>query len=196
MLKKLLIGGVLGAVVLFAWQGIWWGVLPFAQQQLRGLPEGEVLMQHCRASGMESGIYYYPPHPPQGMAPEQQKAAWERLTELARNGPTVTFMAYQSAGYDPLGYSWYIKGFVADLVACILLTLLVAGVSGSLPGYGQRVGFCLGAGLIGTLSGPLVFGSFFLYPTTLLVLLVVEAAAGWILAALLIALATRPAAAS
>lgn len=192
MLVRLVKGGLLGAIVIFVWQGTFWSVLPFARDLWAGIPDGEAVMQQFRASGMQTGIYYFPEHPDPGAPAEEMNAAWERLTQLAKAGPTVTFMLYQAEGYDPMGYSWYVQGFLADLLATILMTILIGAAAHAYPRYGQRVVVCSAFGLIGILAGPVLFGSFYLYPGKLMLLMLIDAAIGWLLAGLLIAWATKP----
>ena len=187
MVKKLLIGGLLGGLAMFIWQGLWWAVGPVMMPQFKTLPEGESIAQSMAAQSMETGIYIHPGHPEQ-----QDKAAWEHMTEVARRGPTMTFISYQAEGYDPMGVSWYVRGLVADIVACILVTFLVAGVAPCLPRYGQRVLLCGGIGLAGAITGAFIIGGFFIIPDTFVIGQVIDQIIGWLIAGLLIALATKP----
>ncbi len=192
MLKKLLIGGLLGGIAMFVRQGVWWALLPFAMGGMKPLPAGADFASQMRSQNMESGIYYHPERPKPSGDAAADKAAMEEMVETALAGPTVSFMIYQADGFDYNNPAPYIRGLSSDIIACILVTLLLSLCAACMPAFGQRVLFCAGIGLATALTGPVVLSGFFFHPQSFVVAQVVDATLGWAVAGLLIALATRP----
>jgi hypothetical protein len=124
MAKKLVLGTVLGAIVLFVWSALSWMVLPWHKATLHRLADGAAVAQAVAANASGSGVYAYP-------AEDDPDAEAKMIS-----GPFV-FIAYHTGGMTsmtaPMG-----KHFVSLLVVAFLATWLVSKTS--LP-YGGRILF-------------------------------------------------------
>lgn len=185
---KVLLAGLLGGVVLFFWLGFWWMSGP-GMSTMNEIPGGDALVQQLDRSGMESGVYYFPAQPDD----MGDKAAWERVTELAQRGPTITFMAYQAEGYDPMDMSSMLIGFILTVLAALCAAFIIAHTAAALPGYFQRVFTTTLFGAIIAFMGVMSTGTFFLYPREVMLNELANQLIGWTLAGLVIAAFTRPA---
>ncbi|MCC7477274.1 hypothetical protein IT575_02350 [bacterium] len=182
MIKKLLIGGILGAVIMFMWLGLAWSTWHLSQ--FRQIPDDRALMGEIALRNMDSGIYYYPPMPDRSN-PEAVKAHEEAFSA----GPVISFMAFQKKGGSmPLTM---IRGFLITLFSVSLVCWLLLRAAPALPGYFQRVGFCSAVGLVVALSGPLTFGNFFWLPQMHQFLELFDQLVGWTLVGLLLAWVCR-----
>jgi hypothetical protein len=176
MVKRLLIGGLLGGLALFVWQALWWSVFPPVAGLWHAYPDGQAVVAEYEAQGLDSGIYRYPD-----------------ISDGFVEGPTLYFAIYQAGGFDQTSPAPFIQGLLLDISAALMMTLVLGALAVALPRFGQRLMLCIVLGCIGILSGPLVFGSFVQFPAGLMLAILFDAIIGWTLCGLVISAATKPA---
>lgn len=96
-MKKVILGGVLGGVVLFIWGALSHMVLPIGEMGIQSLPAEEALLPAMRSAIHSPGLYFFPGmgaggHP----SPEEQKA-WEEKYEAGPTGILVYHPGGQAA---------------------------------------------------------------------------------------------------
>lgn len=195
MLKKVIIGALLGGIVMFAWLGLAWTTWHLTV--FRTMPDDRALMGELALRDMDSGIYYYPGMPKKTGDTTADKTTMEAWKDAMKSGPTITFMAYQKHGGNPDNPLNYVRGALYCLFSAALLSWMLCLAAPSLRGYFSRVLFCSAAGLFAAFIGPVITGNFFQFPQLHMFLELFDQVAGWTLAGLLLALVCRaPAAAS
>lgn len=182
MLKKILIGGIGGGIIMFCWLGLAWSTWHLTQ--FRQIPDDRALMGEIALRDMDSGIYYYPPLPSKS-DPEAVKAHEEAF----QAGPVISFMAFQKKGGSMT--VTMVKGFILTLLSACMVSWLLALAAPALPGYFQRVAFCSVLGLVVAFSGPLTFGNFFWLPQLHQFMELLDQLLGWTLVGLLLAFVCR-----
>ena len=189
MLKKILIGGIGGGIIMFCWLGLAWST--WHMSQFKTIPEDRAVMGELALRNMDSGLYYYP-----GMPPDKtDAAAMEAWTETMNSGPTISMMAYQKGGSNPDNPFIYVRGAIYCIFGACLLSWMLALAAPSLPKYFSRVLFCSAAGMLVAFSGPLLTGNFFQYPPMHSFFELFDQLVGWTMVGLLLALVCRSGAA-
>ena len=140
---RVLVAGLLGGIVFFAWGAIAHMALPIGEMGMRTVPVEEPVIAALRDNLPGEGVYMVP-----GLSPEQMKdeAAVKAYSEKAKNNPNA-FIVYQPVGRDgmnmgpQLGTQAFTDIFSAIIVAWLLSLAPL--------GFGKRV---LASGMLGLFS--------------------------------------------
>jgi hypothetical protein len=132
-MKRLVLGIVVAAVVLYLWGFLVWGLGPYRTAIWKKPADEAAARKVLKEQFPENGTYYVPSF-------GQEQAVVEEF----KQGPVA--MVHMLA--DP---SIMIGGFVLNLVALVLIALILQRVASAMPGYGQRVGFVALIGLTAAL---------------------------------------------
>ncbi len=82
-MKRTLLAGVLGGVILLVWGMLAWMLTPLHKDTVLNLPNEEAVVSALQATLPQQGVYYFP-----GMPKDQSdKAAMDAYTERYRRGP-------------------------------------------------------------------------------------------------------------
>ncbi len=127
MNMRILLGGLLGGVALFAWGALAHVVLPLGMTGIQFLPNEEPVLETMRANITTPGLYFIP-----GIAPGQHndEAAMKAWEEKAKRGP-VGFLVYQVRGEGAMTPRQLGTEFVSNLAVGLLAGIVVASLGGS-----------------------------------------------------------------
>jgi hypothetical protein len=115
----------------------------------------------------------------------------EASMEAYRKGP-IGVLSFQSRGFEPMGPTVMLTGFVIDFIGALIVACLLNATLASRPGYLERVGFVF---LVGTFAG--FISHFALWnwmnqPLHFTVVMAADIAVAWLLAGLVIAAIVKP----
>ena len=183
---RILLGGVLGAVVLFVWGFLYWVVLSGMLLPYNHMTDEGAVMDVLRENLPETGVYWFPmpQHDPDADEAEQE-AAMEAFEASHREGP-LGAVIYHADGGEPMPPSLLVKGFVIDFVSALLASILLCCACGR-RGYAARAAFVFGLGLFAAVSVHLIAWNFMLNPMGFTLLKIGDTTIGWLLAGLVIA---------
>ncbi|MCC7477273.1 hypothetical protein IT575_02345 [bacterium] len=178
MLRKILIGGLLGGLVFFVWLGVSWS-MPFLHLgQLKGLeadPQTDAWLADLEVD--HSKLYYYPAMLPGESEPEYSA----RLIDSR----VIGLLNVIPPGEYRIGVMVFIRGLAGALIAGLLLAwLLSPAIHRS---YWQRVSLCSAFGLASFCAEPFLTGNFMFLPRGHVFFQFVDSLVGWSLAGLVIA---------
>ncbi|MHC4989395.1 MAG: hypothetical protein ACYTGC_00300, partial [Planctomycetota bacterium] len=147
---RIVIAGVLGAVILLVWGFVSWTVLPWQHKRGGALPNEAAVVSALRSGVSERGVYFVPGMPRKRLTETQHEQAEESWEERHREGP-LAMVVYNPKGRNPMDPRIFMSGalinFLAVVIACLLL------MNTSLHGYLGRVMFVTGLGIFaGTVS--------------------------------------------
>ena len=181
MLKRLLLGTVLGGVVVYAWGSISWMALPWHQATFQAFTNEEVVSTVLQLAAPASGVYLLPK---MGASASEQQLAHERM----KQGP-VMLAAIRAHGADPNDPMFYVKGLGLELVGACLMTWLLL----SLPGlsYGARVRTVTVVAFIAGVLIRLQDWHWWGFSARYTLVAILDLVIGWFLAGLIIAKAAR-----
>lgn len=130
MIKQLVLGTVLGAIILFVWNFLAWTFIPWPGEPLRSFTNDEAIVAAIKANAPRSGNYLLPNEVKRspGMTEEQfQKATQDSMNRMMQ-GPMV-FAAVRLEPFGSFGRALVIK-FLTLLIAALLATFLLLQTTG------------------------------------------------------------------
>jgi hypothetical protein len=152
-MRKIVLAGVSGGVVLLVWGVVAWTLLPLYQPALGKLANEDELIAGLVAQTTQHGIYVIPalPYPPKPAA--EERAAAEEAWELkSRRGP-VALLIYDPGGRAPNRMLRpMLRGLALYLAAGFFSAWALSRAR--IDTHWGRVLFVLGLGLVTWLLGP------------------------------------------
>jgi hypothetical protein len=165
-MKRLVIGSLVAAVVMFFWGFVFWQVLPAKFAVMKGVPNDAEVMEVLKKNLPESGVYLAP-YPDEAALSGDNKAAREELAKRHEAGPLVQ-ITYRKEGVKMLNPLVFAAGFGHFLLSALVGALLLQFALPNLPSYLCRVGYVgllgLFAGLFIDLSTPIWFHHPIVFP--------------------------------
>src|SRR5271168_1936329 len=159
MVKKILLGTIVGAVTIFlitfAWQS-----LPVAETGIRSLPHEEALSAAMRLGISEPGWYMFPGI---DVARQNDPAEQKRFLAAFSHGPTGLII-FQPGGTEFSFPKLLVKQFLFGAVAAFVMSWLLAMSAGALAGFGQRVLFVALIALFGGFVTDLPYWNWYGFP--------------------------------
>jgi hypothetical protein len=164
LMKRLLLAALCGAVILFFWGFLWFGLLPGAKLTTQSMPEGaQEAITAMTAANLPSGTYLYPPSSdatPEAIA--QTQAAFAK-------GPVVR-VHYRQEGATFMDPKVMLTGFAHFLAAAFIISWLANLLGITDRSWRDRLLFVAGIGFligfVGRFSEPIWYFApwpFFLY---------------------------------
>jgi hypothetical protein len=139
MIKKLLIGAVVGAILQFVWGGISYMAIPWHKMTMESFKDEAAMAKAITANAPAAGIYVLPnPNPHDAPTdPAAVKAAHDKAQAMWTSGPVV--FAAVSGGTNPDMKYQFGGALCIGALGGFLMTWLLLSVG--LPGYWQRARF-------------------------------------------------------
>jgi hypothetical protein len=136
MARKVILGGVVGAVIVFIVSSLWHTVLGLGEVGIKTLPNEDAVQTALRASITQPGFYYFPaPNMAPGRSREQKEADAAAYMAKYRQGPTG-ILIYSPGGQDFNFGKALLNQFIFNLVSALILAWILAAGTGS--SYGAR----------------------------------------------------------
>ena len=185
---RIMLAGVLGAVVYFIWGMAAWMAIPLHGPTVAGLPDEDAVSSLLMQQNLESGVYIVP-WPAEDEDWEDPESAFAKRHGA---GPLYTIF-YHAGGMAPMAPSVLLGGFILDLLAATLAAcLLSSSASGCCSTYARRVGFVLGLGIFVGIIGHGAYWNWMNFPLDYTLAFFVDVVVGWTLAGLVMAAIIRP----
>lgn len=106
-MKKLIIGGLVGGLILFIWQALSWTVFQIHQKEYKMAPNQQQLISGLQ---LEEGQYLVPT-----LSPEATREEYEKFAEEQKGKPWAVINYHES--YDTNMVGNMIQGLIAAIVA-------------------------------------------------------------------------------
>jgi hypothetical protein len=187
MSKKVLLWGVLGGILLFAWGAISHMALGLYESSVKNLPGEETLLPALGAAIPEPGFYFFP-----GMDPNADAAAKAKWAEKMKNGPSG-ILVYRPRGAEAMSPRLLVTELISNVAAVLVAAWLLSLAPGL--GFGGRVSFVTLLGLFAWLMVNVSLWNWYGFPTAYVLADFVDLVVGSLLVGLLLAWAFRPRAA-
>lgn len=181
-MKKTLLGGFVGGVILFVWSFLAWVVLPIHSPALREIPNEDAFVSVIKPALPGKGVYQLPHNP--GMSAD--KAAQDAWMEKTKRGPGGLII-YDPAGSDPMMTGQMIVGLLIDILSALIVAWLLTRSTAMTSSYMSRVMFCGMFAIFATAFDYLTMWNWMGYPADFTTGLIVDALIAWLLAGLGIA---------
>ena len=191
-MNRIILGGLLGGILLFLWEGLAHEVLPLGEAGIKGFSNQAVVLASLKENVKESGFYIFPwMEETPGMTSDQKKQAMQAAMEKGKQGPTGLMMIHPQ-GRDYSMPKLLGAQFVFDLAAMLLAAFLVSWC-GVLKSYGSRLFFVTALGLFPVLSAHLPQWNWYGFPGAYTSAQAVMDVVGFLLGGLAVAGLVRPA---
>lgn len=157
-MRRILIAGILGGIVLFVWNSVSWMALPWHAIDMHNVPDAVVPAGAPFSEMREAGVYHFPGLPP-------SKEMSEEWMNKARTGPAIPFMIYRPDGYDPMAPATFIRSIVFNIFSAMILAYLMTLALPNLPGAGAKIRFGLLVGVFIALAVDFMNWNWWFHPT-------------------------------
>ncbi|HEX7905513.1 MAG TPA: hypothetical protein VF487_16685 [Chitinophagaceae bacterium] len=169
-MKKWLIGSLVGAILVFAWQFLSWTVLGIHNAEARYTAEQDNLLQVISSSLKEDGVYMLPTVPP-GSSMSAAEELGKKMD--GKSWATVTYLSsYSHNMTTPM-----IRGFLIDLFLLFLLIYILTR-NGTPPTLRIITG-SIAVGLFTWLVGPYMQHNWFQTPMSAVTPHLIDALVAW-----------------
>jgi hypothetical protein len=118
---RVLIAGIVGGIVMFAWGAVSHMVLPLGEMGFTSLPHEETLVPAMKESLTEHGMYFFPAMP----SPEMTQEQWKEW-ELRYNAGPVGMIVYQPQGKPMMSPLQLGTELAFNVLAALLASFVIA----------------------------------------------------------------------
>ena len=182
MAKRILLAGILGGIALFFWGGLSHMALGLGEVGVQALSQQQPALDGMKASVAGPGFYYFPQGDGKG-----------NLSPAETNGPWGILIYHPSGASSAMSRQLMnecILNIVQALIAAFLLSLALG-----LGGYGSRVGFVAGLGLLAAIGVNLEYWIWYGFPANYTFATVADKFIGFLIVGLVAAAIVKPVAA-
>lgn len=179
-MKKIIIGTIVTALILFIVQALNWTVLPVHNHAIKYSPEQQKILR-VLGETLEDGYYFLPFYDINKTSSEEQK----KLNAEMIGKPWATVSYHKS--YDQNMSVTMATGFLIHLMAAFIVVIILAMVSDKIPGFGSRWLFVISLAVLIVLQGPMVNWNWWQTPDHFLKSLVLDQITTWGIAGLWLA---------
>ena len=186
MVKRVLLGGILGGILVFNWGYVAHMVLPLGEMACHQIPDEAAVISTVRTTIKEPGFYLFPGIETSKHPSESEMQAWQ---EKAKQGPVGVLIVRPQGGegMTPLTLGTeFGTNIVSALLAALVLSQVRAGAS-----YWTRVGLVTLMGLFAFVTVIVPYWNWYSFPADFVTSEVIEHTVGWLLAGLVMAAIVR-----
>jgi hypothetical protein len=189
-MNRVLLAGLIGGVVLFAWLSVAHVLLPLGEAGISEIPNEGPVLESMKASISKDGFYFFPGFGlPEGATSEQQKAAMPAWEEKYKNGPHG-ILIYHPTGTTPMTARQLVTEFLTNVVQALLAMILLS--CAKIASLGRRFAFVVILGLLASISTNISYWNWYGFPFSYTMSTVFTMAMGFALMGLVGAWMVRP----
>jgi hypothetical protein len=189
-MNRVLLAGLVGGVVLFAWLSLAHVVLPLGETGISEIPNEASVLQSMKAAMSKDGFYFFPGFGlPEGATVDQQKAAMPAWEERYRSGPHG-ILIYHPGGDKPMSARQLATEFLTNIVQAVLVMLLLSWAR--IASFGRRLLFAAVSGLLASISTNVSYWNWYGFPTSYTLAAMFTMALGFLFVAMVGAWMMRP----
>ena len=187
---KIIIGGIIGAVIAFAWSFVSWMVLPWHTTSMNKFTNQEFVSWVIKENAPKSGVYVSPYYDSSeaNLTPEEVKQSFDRQKDTHDKGPFI-FAQVNLKGVDPSNPWLYIFSFLTQFVGAALISWFLLQTS---CGYGKRLLFVTIFGLLVGILGFVPNWNWFGAGYKFTLVMIADFVITWFLAGLILAAYVKP----
>jgi hypothetical protein len=163
-MNRVLLAGLAGGVVLFAWLSLAHVVLPLREAGISEMPNEASVLQAMKGSLSKDGFYFFPGFGlPEGASAEQQKAAISAWEEKYKSGPHG-ILIYHPSGDKPMSALQLATEFFTNVVQAVVVMFLLFWAR--IASFGRRFLFVVVAGILASISTNVSYWNWYGFPAS------------------------------
>ena len=193
MIKKIILGGILAGVLMFAWSSLAHTVLPIGAMGISTTANEDAVLTVLRTNLPDSGIYFIPAHQlmeAEKVAGADRQKAMDEWQSKYGGGPSAV-LVYKATGASVMEVRQLVCEFLADLVAGLIMAFALWMALARVHSFGGRVGFIALIGLLPWLIVDASNVNWYGFPTAYAIGQLLDQGVGAILAGIGLALLFR-----
>ncbi len=183
-MKRIILSGILGGIVLTLWGVLSWMVLPLHKDTIKHIPEEDKIAAVLSETISKQGVYTLPYYS-QDLKGEEQELAMKLWEEKYKKGPIATIF-YRPKGSDPMMMQEFISGFIINIISALLAAWFLSRSTAVSQSYFSRVSFVASLAVFASVAVYLVEWNWMLVPFKYTTAMIVDLLAGWIFVGLVI----------
>jgi len=181
---RVVVGGIVAGIVVFAWGAISHIATPLGQMGMRQIPSEDKVLGAMKDGIHEPGFYIFP-YIDNNKASASEREAW---ASKLKQGPMGILIIHPDGG-EPMTPRQLGTELATNIVSAVLAALLLAQVR---LGFAGRVLFVAGLGLFGFVITSVPYWNWYGFPLEYTGAQAIEKIVGWFLAGLVLAAIVRP----
>lgn len=180
-MKKIIIAGIIGGIVITIWGFVAWMGLNFHKDTMKGCPEDEIFSHIFVNSMKDEGVYVIP-----AMPDSHTEATQKAYQEKIKSGPIATIF-FRPSGGDPTMTKDIIVGTIFNIIAAMLAAWILSRSTASKQSYFARVSFVGVLAIFATITIHISNWNWMYFPLKYTTAMAADLIIGWVLAGLIIA---------
>ncbi|MDP2208191.1 MAG: hypothetical protein Q8K98_05365 [Bacteroidota bacterium] len=180
-MKKIIIAGIIGGIVITLWGFIAWMGLNFHKDTMKSCPEDEIFSHIFVNSMKEEGVYVIP-----AMPDSQTEEAQKVWRDKIKSGPIVTIFFHPTGG-DPTMMKDVLYGTIINIITAMLAAWILSRSTASKQSYFARVSFVGVLAIFASITIHISNWNWMYFPIKYATAMSADLIIGWILAGLVIA---------
>jgi hypothetical protein len=177
-MKKILIGGVVGGIIVYIWSALAWVAIPVHKSSLHSIPNEDVVINAMRSTMKDGGVYIFP-----GMPEGSDQAAATAWAQKYQQGP-IGMIMYSPAGSNTMMPSQLIFGLIVDILAGILGAWFLSRSTAVASSYMARVSYFGMLGIFVALVTHITHLIWLGFPWDYTAAMIADSIIGWLLGGL------------
>lgn len=178
-MKKTVVGGIVGGIILFVWSFLAWVLLPLHEPALHQITNEDAAILALQPLLNEKAVYIFPKNP----GTSSDKAAMDAWEAKLKRGPSG-LIVYDPSGSDPMMPGQMIIGLVLDILSAWLVCWFLIRSTAFNASFVSRVAYCGMFGLFVSLFSHLMNWNWMGFPVDFTSRLIIDSLLGWIIAGL------------
>ena len=183
-MKKILLAGIVGGLVVFVWGFVAHMLLPVGTMGISQMPVNSPLLEAMKQNLAVEGLYAFPGEEVGRKQTEAEDAVWIGRYKMGPRG----LLLYHPTGTDPVSPQRLVLELATDVSAALVLAWLLTALGGSI---GAQVRFAVIAGVFGWISINVAYWNWYGFPCAFILGELIDQVVGWGLAGLAMALLWR-----
>jgi len=186
-MKRILLAGLVGGLVVFVWGAASHMLLPVGEMGLKSMPVNSPLPETMRANLADDGLYFFPGREVGRKQTEAEDAVWMTKYKM---GPTGLLL-YHRSGNSPMSPRLLGVELATDIAGALLLAYLLTQLSAGGAGIGSQMRISMLAGIFAWVSISVPYWNWYGFPCAFILAELIDQVVGWTLAGLFMALLWR-----
>lgn len=183
-MNRILIAGIVGGILVFAWGAVSHMVLHIGDQGLAHIPDEDDVISDLSDEIQEPGVYIFPGLDLAREHTEKEMSDWEAKYTAGPNG----FLVYHPQGETPMTARHFIVELIKDIVGALVAAFLISRCA---SGFFTRV-FCVTLlGFFAWLVINVSYWNWYRFPTDFTLAAGIDLVAGWFVAGVALAAIVR-----
>jgi len=182
-MKRILIAGIVGGIVLFLWGGLSHMVVGLGEVGVQNLPQAQPVVDALRNTTPQPGFYFFP----------HVDRASQKMDPGAAGGPWG-IVIYHPSGASQMMTGQLVNECILNIVQALLAAFLLSLAPG-LRGYAWRVGFVFVLGILAAISTNVEYWNWYGFPANYTGAIMLDRLIGFLVVGLIAAALVKPAAA-